>query len=348
MEVLEQFFQGGQLPSETFRDLSRILDHDEYVNLLGDALSRLRVLEASGDMIDMVLMHWDVVDGDMDSSFIVAAENFVCTNDDLRYVAKNATLSGPRYFMSQLMDRMSFGQIVNRILYAYETSMTENDLLEIKEYVNMYESRTHNKAHGVQFYLDRMLTSYAAPPAWVSIEEGENKSYLKTVSLGCDLEQKDVFVEALKRDATKLNAVDNMDFLIEQFSKSISDVIDTDASYTRSYRTWGPENRFIDRDCVENGPCRMLRCMCREAEEADGEKKTTWFTGACDTCDKRIRDLSHAVRYPHAIGGWKGCYCCFECMRNAPPYQMNNEDNERVIELQQHINNVGIMDRSVM
>lgn len=346
MEALENFFQGGILPPNLFRELSVSLDHDEYVNLLGSAIARISTLRAPSNMVDKILSHWDVAGGDGDTSFIAAAENFVCTNDELRYIARRATLSGPRYFMSQLMDKMSFGQIVNRILYAYQTTLDETDLMDLKMYVEMYESRTGNNAHGVHYFLDRMMTAYAPLPKWVSIRDGENKSYLKSVSLGCDINQKNVFVEALKKDAGKIKTVDNMDFLVEQFCKSVSDVIDTDASYDKSYRTWGPENSFIDRDCVEGGPCRMLRCMCRDAEESDGEK-TDWFTGECDGCNKIIRDPSHAVRYPHPSGGWKGCYCSFECMRESPPYQMNNDDNERLIQMHQKINEVGVMDRSV-
>lgn len=345
MEVLENFFQGAKLPSDFFHEQARVLDPDEYVNLLGQAIGRLSTLRSPGDVVDTILIRWNLVDGDPDTSFITAAETFVCSNDELRYVAQTATLSGARYLLSQLMDKMSFGQIVHRILYAYETRLDEDDLVDLKEYVGMYESRTGNRADGVQYFLDRMLVSYATVPKWVSIRDGENKSYLKTVSLGCNLEQKNVFVAALKQDMSKLKAIDNADFLIEEFSKSISDVIDRDASYDKSYRTWGPENSFLDRDCLDGGPCRMLRCMCREAEEADGEKKD-WFTGRCDGCNKIIRDPSHAVRYPHAAGGWKGCYCSFQCMRDTPPYQMDNDDNERVIEMQQQINDVGIMDRS--
>ena len=346
MEGLENFFEGGQLPEGIFRRLSHTLDRDDYVNLLGEIISRLTVDKIEGSKIDNILSHWDVEEGDVDNSFLTAVENFVCTNDELRYIAQNASLSGARYFMSQIMDKLSFGQIVNRILYAYETTFSEGDLIDLKEYVEMYESRSGNKAHGAQYFLTRMMTSYADVPRWVSICEGENKSYLTTVSLGCDLKQKNVFVEALKHDMSKIKAVDNMDYLIEQFSKSISDVIDKDVSYNKSYRTWGPENRFIDRDCVNNGPCRMLRCMCREAEESDGEKKTEWFTGVCDRCNKKIRDPSHSIRYPHLSGGWKGCYCSFQCMRDAPPYSMDNSDNERLIDMQQQINHIGIMDRS--
>ena len=346
MEALEDFLQGGNLPPNLFKQLSRDLDTDEYVNLLGESIARLVILRSPRNVIDKILIQWDTDGMDPDTSFITAAKNFVCTNDELRYIAQNATLSGPRYFMSQLMDRMSFGQIVNRILYAYETTLSEDDLFDLKQYVEMYESRTGNNANGVKYFLERMLTSYAEIPKWVSIHEGENKSYLKTVSVGCDLKQKNVFVETLKRDASKINAVDNMDFLIEQFSKSVSDVIDRDVSYDKSYRTWGPENSFIDRDCVKGGPCRMFRCMCRESEEADGEKKTDWFSGVCDGCNKIIRDPSHSVRYPHVAGGWKGCYCSFQCMRDSAPYQINNDDNDRIIQLHQQINKVGIMDRS--
>lgn len=192
----------------------------------------------------------------------------------------------------------------------------------------------------------------AKKPDWVNLKDGENKSFLNNVSLGLDLESKDTFLKDLKNDMSKLKANVDLDSFVDMFSASISDVVDKDNSYDNSFRVWGPENRFSDRDCSGNpnsrGPCRMLRCLCRDAEENSGEVLDYWFTGRCDNCNRKIRDLSHAVRYPAKDGGWKGCYCSFYCVSQMPPYQTNKEDNVRLKNVKSRVEEIGIMDRSLM
>jgi hypothetical protein len=45
----------------------------------------------------------------------------------------------------------------------------------------------------------------------------------------------------------------------------------------------------------------------------DGE--TDWFIGACQQCHKKIMKRCHAVRQPRPVGGWRGCYCSWYCVR---------------------------------
>ena len=142
-----------------------------------------------------------------------------------------------------------------------------------------------------------------------------------------------------------------MNEYVQQFSRSASDIIDGSVLYKKSFRTWGPENRFKDRDCIGNpegkGPCRMLQCICRNVHD-DEQVIEDWYTGQCDTCNKYIANISHSVRYPHENGGWKGCFCSFECIIQKPPYQMKTRDNERLNNVKQKIKEVGIMDRSLL
>jgi hypothetical protein len=93
----------------------------------------------------------------------------------------------------------------------------------------------------------------------------------------------------------------------------------------------GPLNMFVgpttaapeDGKCAKFG-CRMMTCKCLQSfDEMDEEfyatpkdNTTEWFTGACATCNKRIKRASHAVRRPHSTGGWIGTYCCFACVEN--------------------------------
>lgn len=50
---------------------------------------------------------------------------------------------------------------------------------------------------------------------------------------------------------------------------------------------------------------------------ADQIEDLNWFTGMCDRCSRGIERLHHAVRRPVLYGGWTGCYCSWNCVRNS-------------------------------
>ena len=328
-------------------------DKDEYINRLGETITLLRKHRASEDIIYSLISQFDLQTSDPDVSFITALETFVCTRQDLRYLVQNCSyISDIKFIISQIMDNPSFSQVMANLLYAYEDKMTNDDLIDLKEHLDMYESKTMKKYPSVMNYIERNMKLKAKKPKWVSIEDGENKSYLKNVSLGMDQDKKEVFMKQLEEESGKINIKGDMKEMIDMFSSSISDIVDKDTSYNKSFRVWGPENSFLDRDCTTNfggkGPCRMLSCICRDAEENQGELMSDWFTGKCDVCNRIIEDMSHAVRYPVKGGGWRGCYCSFKCISDDPPYQMNKEDQVRLKNVQKRMQEVGIMDRSLI
>ena len=74
---------------------------------------------------------------------------------------------------------------------------------------------------------------------------------------------------------------------------------------------------------------RMLRCMCCSvcSDDPQGQCKSDpfgWFTGVCDSCGKRIKKLSYAVRFPHSRGCFTGCYCSFHCMEEYPAEELDD------------------------
>ena len=200
--------------------------------------------------------------------------------------------------------------------------------------------------------IERNIKLKAKKPDYISIKEGETKAYLENVSIGLDMEEKEVFMNQMRQESEKLNIKGDMNKFMDMFASNMSDIIDKDNSFDKSFRVWGPENRFQNRDCSGNpegkGPCRMFNCLCRDSEENDGEILYDWFTGKCDHCNRQISDRSYAVRYPHKDGGWKGCYCCFYCVSQLPPYQTNKEDNVRMKHIETRIKEIGIMDRSLL
>lgn len=75
--------------------------------------------------------------------------------------------------------------------------------------------------------------------------------------------------------------------------------------------------------CNKYGGCRMFTCTEYETMTEQGDDYdimdqhvviTDWFRGSCDKCSRRIGKRHYAVRQPLLHGGWRGCYCGFECL----------------------------------
>jgi hypothetical protein len=91
------------------------------------------------------------------------------------------------------------------------------------------------------------------------------------------------------------------------------------------FRIFGPANPVVDADlttegpCCEFGGCRMLTCNDFDRYDPDTDtfdEDADWFTGNCQVCFLKIENRAHAVRMPLVHGGWRGCYCSMECLRN--------------------------------
>jgi hypothetical protein len=110
-------------------------------------------------------------------------------------------------------------------------------------------------------------------------------------------------------------------------------------------RIWGPKNKIKELDCIgkEGKDCRMFYCLCRETDEYDIEA-TDWFTGKCLQCFSIISNISFAVRLPLENGGFKGCYCCLECIENGN--LLNEKERENLQKLKDSLEKFGVMDRN--
>jgi len=112
---------------------------------------------------------------------------------------------------------------------------------------------------------------------------------------------------------------------LQQRDKSDSDLI---------FSVLGPTNPMVEEDyldqespCARYGGCRLLTCthfvsdFDQELWGLSAEEpldQLEWFTGVCQTCQKRIPQKFWAVRRPVVMGGWVGTFCSFECARNDP------------------------------
>ncbi len=90
---------------------------------------------------------------------------------------------------------------------------------------------------------------------------------------------------------------------------------------TDHFKVYGPVNPCWDDNnhgCHYLGGCRMFICNRNEYFEEDEEREEdydkSWFRGYCDHCGKRITNKKYSLRKPVEKGGWKGCFCSFECL----------------------------------
>lgn len=80
------------------------------------------------------------------------------------------------------------------------------------------------------------------------------------------------------------------------------------------FRRFGPSNHFISE--IGYTSSRML--LNRDYEDSNIEDEQgfkDWFLGSCDQCLRGIREREHAVRLPKPFGGWEGCFCSWNCVR---------------------------------
>ena len=93
----------------------------------------------------------------------------------------------------------------------------------------------------------------------------------------------------------------------------------------------------------------MLECVCCETDENEPYEYIIdeWFTGKCDNfdCSKKIRNQSHAIRFPVSEGGWKGCFCSFYCMDKSILFR-DKDTNFRIEAMKISLHEDGIMDRT--
>ena len=119
------------------------------------------------------------------------------------------------------------------------------------------------------------------------------------------------------------------------------------------FRTFGPAHPLVDQDLTQNTPsskyggCRMFLCDLFDYD-FEFDYLEDWFTGSCDQCLFRIKHRWYAVRRPRNLGGWEGCYCNFDCVRESliedglEPALLQRKLIEK---FEKRINKIGIQDR---
>ena len=370
---------------ETLVIKSRTSDEEVFFNLLGDVCDYIYQEKVKSDSIKTLLEPFDEEE-DLDCVIIMLCRDFVTSNEITKYIVDNLRYLSDIVSMLSLLfykkNESNYSLVAENLLYSYDHTLTNEDIEALMENMRTYINDSKDRHTDVLIrYLESKKTfssdKYEAP-YWISLSEGENISLLSSIPVGETYDAKELvkydklpeyiesfFYEFVSKD--KRDDEDDKSFFYKDLPENIKESINTFLMVSNEAeskeakvkigtpeRVWGPINRIVGRDCCSGpkgkGPCRMLLCECLEGEDDeelyDPSVGMTWFTGKCDGCNGFIPDLSHTIRFPHRHGGWKGCYCSFECLLSEPPYIIEDEENILLNIMKQNINHIGIMDRS--
>lgn len=75
--------------------------------------------------------------------------------------------------------------------------------------------------------------------------------------------------------------------------------------------------------------------VVQDFDDLDTSTACGWFTGSCDECGKRIQNKQCAIRQPREGGGWRGCFCSFDCLKKV-------DESPRVDILRFQLNTFGV------
>ncbi len=118
---------------------------------------------------------------------------------------------------------------------------------------------------------------------------------------------------------------------------------------TTLFALFGPSNPHYGstREEMEYGGARMLLSGAYDYDDDNEDYQLDWFSGYCWQCNLRIRRRWHALRRPVPHGGWKGCYCSFECLNEGIERSDTDEIVNRLLAdiFEEQIENIGILDR---
>lgn len=297
---------------------------------------------------------------DNDVVFLNIIKKFLFDKETMEYLFNQLELSDKTDMLQKLIqmpNNQNFHIIATSLLSYYDEDLNPAECMALEDYTREFQADLMYDCTNILDFImsKKSQLIYAPVPDWVSVKEGENLSLLKIVPPGKSHEDIELSMEKMLKKSKDIFHGIELDpkleeaFLIYLSSASLEENEST--SYSAN-RVFGPANRFMDKNCIsnpyKNGPCRMLECLCKEQEEdLDPEYYTynEWFHGKCQRCFRAIRDRSHAIRIPIENGGWYGCFCTFDCMKDDIPVKDQNM-NLRIEMMKNALEEDGIMDRT--
>ncbi|AYV86236.1 MAG: hypothetical protein Solumvirus2_43 [Solumvirus sp.] len=155
-----------------------------------------------------------------------------------------------------------------------------------------------------------------------------------------------------------------MEILMPHFilQKKISNL--TDRQVAQIYGPSNPQSGLESDDLLTDGNDKMF-CGTDYVNDEDYEDyyltgrndeddpltdlnrdKNSWFLGNCETCYRKILKRCYAVRQPRGLnGGWLGCYCSWDCVRNDVS-QPDPIQTALIDYFEDYVNKNGILDRN--
>ena len=194
-----------------------------------------------------------------------------------------------------------------------QSELYENSMISINMFIELFneelsEDLKRSEEYKMDKYIDIILFFQ------VDAIPGINKI----------LEDKEIYVRNL------LKSKENVDIFMKPYINTLALSTLQDDSYL--YKVFGPchprDNRKLEINstdiCEMFGGDRMFLCKDNEfytelevPEQTERDRNSEdWFTGFCMYCHWKIREKHYALRIPLIQGGWYGCYCSFDCIRD--------------------------------
>lgn len=336
----------------------------EHVKFFGQLIQVLVRKESSCNIILSSIRGWDNLI-EIDKILVKISTDFSCNRDELKYVINCISVPSIMVIFDNILrdDTICnlFPVSAENILYSYDTEFT---IPMIDKLLKLSKKLKRKKSIEYLLRKKQNIADFAKKPHWVSLKEGEGLADLSTTTVGKPQEIIENELDILKNDSNsfiesmfKRKDIDFKKKLSDKDSElDVKEVLqiylstlgqneiyrgDKLMDIRKMNRVWGPINAIEGTNCFHNpdnsGPCRMFICKCREEDE--------WFEGNCNTCQLRIKNLSHAIRFPLKKGGWSGCFCSFNCMLENPPEPMDLQYEVAIKILETDLINHGVMDR---
>lgn len=233
-----------------------------------------------------------------------------------KLLIENLKLSNYSYYLSFVNHR---GQFLDEILERARLllKLEEQDWRNLQELVNDFEKETQE------------ATKCAHIRIWQ-----ESQFHLP-------LEEPDIFIEnpeiypELSKNQTDILFWDGDEYPLEEIMGEDN---------MEALRRYGPVNRKQDcclseDKCSKFCGCRMFTCdefLHYLSDDFLEEQKQFWFSGSCDFCCRKIPEERWAIRQPLEKGGWRGCFCSFECLekgatRKYPEFNSRCQTLKRIL-----------------
>jgi hypothetical protein len=250
---------------------------------------------------------------------------------------------------------VDYEQLMNRAVVVGNTVVRDFFIAKMEETSEFQPVPTWVKNYGLD---ESEVIKTAGELAKVKVELPSDNEIVELLTAGLD--QLGIALEEAESSKQKLAEL-LKDATREEKLRLLEPVFASNAQVEMAnnkelYRLYGPAHPILDDDLTDEGPStlygggRMFLCDAYDYDE-EFEQTVDWFTGVCEFCHKRIRVRWHAVRTPLPLGGWKGCYCSWQCVRDDIPANAKGKPDLATHLLtdafEESITDIGIQDRPV-